>query len=95
MVAEIKIAGHWVRYNISFQAAQLARFCVLAGLLHWATLTQLIGYLIHLASLKLKYLPEMLEGLDCFRTSRELTRQVKPLASPDKPELLSQQLAEG
>lgn len=46
-VAKIQFAAHWVRLDISFPAAQLARFCVSAGPSHWAALMHLIGYLIH------------------------------------------------
>ena len=69
VVAKIQFAAHWVRFDISFQAAQLARFCVSAGPSHWAALTHLIGYLIYRPSLKLKYRQETLEGLDGFTDS--------------------------
>ena len=68
-VAKIQFAAHWVRFDISFPAAQLARFCVSAGPSHWAALTHLIGYLIHRPSLKLKYRQGRLGDLDGFTDS--------------------------
>ena len=69
VVAKIQFAAHWVRFDISYPAAQLARFCVSAGPSHWAALTHLIGYLIHRPSLKLKYRREKLGDLDGFTDS--------------------------
>jgi hypothetical protein len=53
-VAKVQFAAYWSRFDISYTAAQLARFCASAGPSHWAALTHLIGYLIHRPSLKIR-----------------------------------------
>jgi hypothetical protein len=50
-VAKVQFAAYWVRFDISYAAAQLARFCVSAGPSHWAALAHLRGYPIHRPSL--------------------------------------------
>ncbi len=55
MVAKIQFLAHFVRFDISYPAAKLARFCASAGQLHWAVLTHLMRYLSYQPSLKLKY----------------------------------------
>jgi hypothetical protein len=69
-VEKVQFAAYWVRFDISYQAAQLARFCVSAGPSHWAALTHLMGYLIHRPSLKLVYRRDAEGGLDGFTDSR-------------------------
>jgi hypothetical protein len=69
MVAKIQFLAHWVRFDISYPAAQLARFCASAGQSHWAALTHLMGYLSYRPSLKLKYNREYVKGLDGFADS--------------------------
>ena len=69
MVAKIQFLAHWVRFDISYPAAQLARFCATAGQSHWAALTHLMGYLSYRPSLKLKYNREYVKGLDGFADS--------------------------
>ncbi len=54
MVAKIQFLAHWVRFDIAYPAAQLARFCSSAGQSYWAALTHLRGYLLYRPSLKLK-----------------------------------------
>ena len=68
-VAKVQFAAYWVRFDISYAAAQLARFCVSAGPSHWAALAHLIGYLIHRPSLKLEYRRDAVGGLDGFADS--------------------------
>jgi hypothetical protein len=68
-VAKVQFAAYWVRFDISYTAAQLARFCVSAGPSHWAALAHLIGYLIHRPSLKLVYRRDAVGGLDGFADS--------------------------
>jgi hypothetical protein len=69
MVAKVQFAAYWTRFDISYPAAQLARFCASAGPSHWAALTHLIGYLIHRPSLKIKYWKGVGGGLDGFADS--------------------------
>ena len=69
MVAKIQFLAHWVRFDIAYPAAQLARFCATAGQSHWAALTHLMGYLSYRPSLKLKYNREYVKGLDGFADS--------------------------
>ncbi len=66
MVAKVQFAADWVRFDISYPATQLARFCASAGPSHWAALAHLLGYLIHRPSLKLKYRRDAVGGLDGF-----------------------------
>ncbi len=47
IVAKIQFAAHWIRFDISYAAAQLARLCASAGPSHWAALTHLVGFLVH------------------------------------------------
>ena len=68
-VAKVQFAAYWVRFDISYAAAQLARFCVSAGPSHWAALTHLMGYLTHRPSLKLVYRRDAEGGLDGFTDS--------------------------
>jgi hypothetical protein len=68
-VTQVQCAAYWVRFDISYAAAQRARFCVSAGLSHWAALTHLTGYLIHRPSLKLVYRRDAVGGLDGFTDS--------------------------
>ena len=68
-VAKVQFAAYWVRFDISYAAAQLARFCVSAGPSHWAALAHLMGYLIHRPSLKLVYRRDAVGGLDGFADS--------------------------
>ena len=44
-VAKIQFVANWVRYDVSFAASQLARFCASAGVSHWAALHHVMGYL--------------------------------------------------
>ena len=71
MVAKIQFAAHssWIRFDISYAAAQLARFCASAGPSHWAALTHLMGYLVHRPSFKLTYLKDSDGGLDGYTDS--------------------------
>ncbi len=72
MVAKIQFLAHWVRFDIAYLAAQLARFCTSAWQLRWAALTHLMGYLSYRPSLKLKYKlynRENVKGLDGFADS--------------------------
>ena len=65
-------AAYWTRFDTSYPAAQLARFCASAGPSYWAALTHLIGYLIHrpkLPNLKIKYQKGADGGLDGFTDS--------------------------
>ncbi len=50
-------------------AAQLARFCASAGVLHWAVLHHLMGYLEHNPSFKLTYSEGQNSGLDGYADS--------------------------
>ncbi len=55
-VAKIQFVANWVRYDDSFAATQLARFCAsAAGVSHWAALHHVIGYLHSNPSSKLEY----------------------------------------
>ena len=67
--AKVQFAAYWVRFDISYTAAQLARFCVSAGPSHWAALAHLMGYLIYRPSLKLTYRRDAVGGLDGFTDS--------------------------
>ena len=73
MVAKIQFAVHCIRFDISYAAAQLARFCASAGPLHWAALTQhqthLVGYLVHRPTFKLTYRKDSVGGLDGYTDS--------------------------
>ena len=55
MIAKLQFAATWIRFDISFSVAQLARFCASAGPTHWDALRRLIGYLAGCPSLKLTY----------------------------------------
>lgn len=55
IVAKLQFASTWVRYDISFAVAQLARFCASAGPSHWGALRHLMGYLMANSSFKLEY----------------------------------------
>ena len=55
MVAKVQFLAYWSRFDCSYTAAQLARFCASAGPSHWAALAHLMGYLSYRPSLKLKY----------------------------------------
>ena len=54
-VAKLQFAASWVRFDISYTVAQLARFCASAGSSHWAALHHLMEYLEHVPSFKLTY----------------------------------------
>ena len=68
MVARLQYAATWVRFDISFTVAQLARFCASAGPSHWAALHHVMEYLAKKPSLKLTYHKQMKHrpGLDGF-----------------------------
>ena len=55
MVARLQFAATWVRFDISYAVAQLARFCASAGSSHWAALHHLMEYLVKYPSFKLEY----------------------------------------
>ena len=74
MVAKIQFAAHWIRFDISYAAAQLARFCASAGPLHWAALTHLVGYLVHRPSFKLTYRKDSAGGLDGYTVMARYNR---------------------
>ena len=56
-LARVQFAVYWIRFDMSYPAAQLARFCASesTGPSHWAALTHLIGYLICRSSHKIMY----------------------------------------
>ncbi len=58
--------ANWVRYDVSFAASQLARFCASAGVSHWATLHHVMGYLNNNPSFKLVYQRGHYNGLGGF-----------------------------
>jgi len=68
MVARLQYAATWVRFDISFAVAQLARFCASAGPSHWAALHHVMEYLTKHPSLKLEYhkRPSKPTGLDGY-----------------------------
>jgi hypothetical protein len=43
-IAKLRFAATWIRFDTSFAAAQLARFCASAGETHWAALHHLMEY---------------------------------------------------
>jgi hypothetical protein len=53
--AKPQFAAAWIRFDISFAVAQLARFCASAGKTHWAALHHLMEYLEAHLSFKLTY----------------------------------------
>ena len=55
IVAKLQFASTWVRYDISFAVAQLARVCASAGPSHWGALRHLTGYLLTNSIFKLEY----------------------------------------
>ncbi len=57
------------RYDVSFAASQLARFCASAGVSHWAALHHMMGYLNNNPSFKLVYRRRNYYGLDGFADS--------------------------
>ncbi len=61
--------ANWVRYDVSFAASQLARFCASAGVSHWAALHHVMGYLNNNPSFKLVYRRGNYNGLDGFADS--------------------------
>jgi hypothetical protein len=65
-VAKARFAAHWIRFDISYAAAQLARFCASAEPSHWAALTHLVGYLLHQPSFKLTYRKDSVGWLDGY-----------------------------
>jgi hypothetical protein len=69
IVQKIQYLAYWCRFDCSFTAAQLARFCASAGPSHWAALAHLMGYLVYRPSLKLKYDRKYEKGLDGFADS--------------------------
>jgi hypothetical protein len=68
IVARLQYAATWVRFDISYTVAQLARFCASAGPKHWAALHHVIEYLSKYPSLKLEYrrITSGPKGLDGF-----------------------------
>jgi hypothetical protein len=54
-VAKLQFAATWIRLDISFAVAQLARFCALFEKMHWAALHHLMEYLEVHPSFKLTY----------------------------------------
>jgi hypothetical protein len=52
-VAKIQFVANWVRYDVSFAASKLARFCASAGLSHWAAFHRVMEYLHSNPSIKL------------------------------------------
>jgi hypothetical protein len=68
IVARLQYAATWVRFDISYTVAQLARSCASAGPKHWAALHHVIKYLSKYPSLKLEYrrITSTLRGLDGF-----------------------------
>jgi hypothetical protein len=63
-VAKIQFVANWVWYDVSFAASQLPRFCASAGVLHWAALHHVMGYLNRNPSFKLVYQRRNYNGLD-------------------------------
>ena len=77
MVARLQFAATWVRFDISFAVAQLARFCASAGSSHWSALHHLMEYLSKYPSFKLTYSKQLKSsrGLDvllCNQVSKGL-----------------------
>jgi hypothetical protein len=68
-VAKIQFSADWVRYDVSFAASQLARFCASAGVSHLAALHYVMGYLHSNPSFKLVYRSGNYNGLDGFADS--------------------------
>jgi hypothetical protein len=68
-VAKIQFVANWVRYDISFAASQLARFCASAVVSHWVALHHVMGYLNSNPSFKLVYWHGNYNGLDAFADS--------------------------
>ena len=68
MVARLRFAETWVRFDISHTVGQLARFCALAGSSHFAALHHLMEYLEKHPSFKLDYYkcPTKPTGLDGY-----------------------------
>ncbi len=54
-IAKLQFAASWIRFDISFIVASLARFCASAGPSHWAALHHLMEYIEGFPSLKLTY----------------------------------------
>ena len=54
-IAKLQLAATWIRFDISFAVAKLARFCASAGKMHWAALHHLMEYLDAHSSFKLTY----------------------------------------
>ena len=69
MSAKTKSIAHWISFDVSYTAAQLARFCASAGVSHWAALHHLMGYLEHNPSFKLTYREGHSSGLDGYADS--------------------------
>ncbi len=68
-VAKIQFLANWVRYEVSFAASRLARFCASAGVFYWTALHHLMGYLHSNPSFKLVYQRGNYDGLDGFADS--------------------------
>ena len=66
MRAKVHFVAHWIRFDVSYTVAQLARFCASAGVSHWAALHHLMGYLEHNPNFKLIYRAGHVSGLDGF-----------------------------
>jgi hypothetical protein len=69
IVGKDQFAAHWIRFDISYAAAQLAQFCASAGPSHWAVLTHLVGCLVHRPSFKLTYHKDSVGELDGYTYS--------------------------
>jgi hypothetical protein len=65
-VAKLQFVANWIRYDVSFAASQLARFCASAGVSHWAALHHVMGYLKNNPTFKLVYKSGHHSGLDGF-----------------------------
>jgi hypothetical protein len=68
-VAKKQFVANWVRYDVSFAAPQLARFCASAGVSHSAALHHVMGYLNSNPSFKLVHQSGNYNGLDGFADS--------------------------
>jgi hypothetical protein len=66
-VAKTQFVANWVRYDVSFAAAQFACFCASAGV--WAALHHVMGYLNSNPCFKLVYWRGNYNGLNGFADS--------------------------
>ena len=65
--AKVQFVAHWIRFDVSYPAAQSAWFCASAGV--WAVLYHLMGYLEHNPSFKLIYSAGHVSGLNGYADS--------------------------